>query len=512
MPKRPSLKSYKTPLIIGIISGIILAALVLLFGQSLLNAYYRTPSGRVRALNDLAKTICREHIYASEEEDPLGVAYQAYFESDTAPASGEIKKAFKEEIKQNQDAYYTLANLMLSHYDRYSNFSAPEIYEQMYPDNENYTGLGAAVSAYGPFIRIGSVYADSAAGRAGLQAGDLICSIGQTDIRALSYTDAQKLLAQALEEKTTLGVLRAGETEILSFDLQAEEVVIPNVSWEISDEIAYLKITLFRGDSFKDDINTALEAFKSAGAQYLILDMRDNRGGLISYLEFLLNRLVAEEGTLLFTEHYRQEDIQFFSEGGGAVFKDIVVLVNAQTCSSAEVVSGCLKDLGHTLIGQTTYGKAVGLSNWNFYGDKLVLATMTLELPETGDYNDLGIEPTIFIENELVQMESMACMPLNTDQEIRTDSPGDEILAMEQRLALLGYLFTGIDGVWDAQTDTALAQFHAANALEYTGNCSAQMLQTLDSLASSFLDGRYMEDTQLAYAYAFLDASMQPAA
>ena len=252
MPRPSFFKNYKTPLIAGVATGVALAVLVVFFGQSLLNAFYQTPTGRVWALNDLAKTIRREHIYAGNDDDPLAAAYMAYFETNTAPASSEIKKALKSEIQADASAYYTLANLMLSYYDRYSNFSAPDVYEQMYPDNENYTGLGAAISAYGPFIRIGSVYADSAAGRAGLQAGDLICSIGQTDVRTLSYTDAQKLLSETVEQTTTLGILRTGENEILYFDIQADEVVIPNVSWEIDGEIAYLRITLFRGDTFKE--------------------------------------------------------------------------------------------------------------------------------------------------------------------------------------------------------------------------------------------------------------------
>ncbi len=512
MAKPYSLKKLKTPVIIGIIIGVSVASLILIFGRSLLNAFYQTSTGRMWALNDLAKLICQEHIYADSEDDPLAVAYMAYFETDTAPAVSEIKKAFKSEIQADIQNYYILANLMLSHYDRYSNLSAPEVYEQLYPDNENYTGLGAAVSAYGPFIRIGSIYENSAAGKAGLQAGDLICSIGQTDIRTLSYTDAQHLLSEAIQDTTTLGILRPGENQILYFELQAQEVVIPNVSWEINGDIAYLNITLFRGDTFEEDVDAALEAFADANARYLILDLRDNRGGLISYLEFLLNRLIMEEDLLLFTEHYRDEDISFLSSGGGAEFDDILVLVNKQTCSSAEVVSGCLKDLGYTLIGETTYGKAVGLSNWTFYGDKLVLATMTLELPETGDYNDVGITPTISIENELVQMESASCVPMDTNKNFYTDSSQEQILAMEQRLHLLGYLFSDIDGIWDTQTDAALSQLYIAYDLDYSGYCDMQMLQILDELTSAFLDAQYLEDTQLAYAYTYLHQIIQKTA
>ena len=499
-----SARDLRISIVIGAAIGAVLAALILIFGQPILNWFYHSVPGRMYALNKLSNTIVHEHVYASEEDDPLEIAYLAYYGEEEAPKRAQIRKAFREEIRADPDAYYTIANLMLSHFDRYSNLSAPEIYEQKYPDNEDYTGLGVTVSRYGPFIRVASAYSDSPAGRAGLQEGDLVCTVGDTDIRTMEYADAKTLLYDQAEEGTVLGVLRSGEDSLLYFEIQSGEVHIPNVSWEIRGEIGYLNITLFQGDSFKRDVQAAMDDFSEAGVLYLVLDMRDNRGGLITDLEFLLNALVPEKDVLLFTEHYRRSDDLFYSKGTGASFKDIAVLVDEKTHSAAEVVSGSLKDMGYMLIGETTYGKAVGLSNMDFCGDRLVLATMTLELPETGDYNDVGIHPNIYVENEVVSADPVFLLPLETAQ-ILPDGDSRQILAMEQRLVLLGYLFTGADGVWDADTDEALDALYQALGKPYSGICEEEILTVLEELAEKCINAKYLEDTQLKYAYEYLE-------
>ncbi len=498
-----SARELRKSILIGAIIGTLLAVLILVFGQPVLNAFYHTVPGRMYALNRLSKTIINEHVYAAAEDDPLAFAYLAYFEAEEAPDTREIRKAFRSEIESDPEAYYTIANLMLSHFDRYSNLSAPELYAQKYPDNEDYTGMGITVSHLGPFIRIASVYADSPAGRAGLMEGDLICTVGDTDIRTMDYEDAKDLLYEASKAGTAVGVLRKGESALLSFALKVDAVHIPNVSWQIREDVGYLNITLFRGESFRQDIQNALDDFEDAGVSYLILDMRDNRGGLISDLEYLLNSLVAEKDVLLFSEHYRRSDEHYYSKGNGVSFEDIAVLVNEKTCSSAEVVSGSLKDMGYMLIGETTYGKAVGLSNWDFFGDKLVLATMTLELPKTGDYNDEGIHPSFVVENEAVSVDPILLLPVNSE-ELVPESDTHQILALEQRLRLLGYLFSPADGIWDVQTDEALEALFGAAEKSYAGSCDAEMLDLLTSLVQDYLDAKYLEDTQLDFAYRYL--------
>lgn len=490
----------KKEVLFGLLAGIAISILIIAFGGKLLNVYYHTPLGRVNSLNALSSIIRREHIYTDNDDKPLAVAYAQYYNTDDIPDNHSIKKIFKNEIRNNDEAYYTIANIMLSHYDRYSSLSKPEIYEEMYPDNENYVGLGAEISSYGPFIRINKVYNDSAADNAGVLPGDLICSIGNNDIRFLDYYDASSVLAQEIKNGTTLGIYRVNEDHIIYIDITAQEVIVPNISWSIDGDVAYLNITLFRGETFETDIDKAFSEFSESGVRYLILDMRDNRGGYIRYLEFLLNKLTPQKDLLLFTEHYRKEDTEFLSTGTDVSFDNIVVLVNEKTCSSAEVLSGSLKDQGYMLIGQTTYGKGIGLSNSTFRGDKLVLATMTLYLPETGDYNDKGIAPSIDMDNELVKIELPECSETSFTTEFSCSSDNDEILALEERLALLGYQFNNIDGSWDTYTETALMQFMTGAGEEYEGVCDIQTFRTLDRLCNEFYDAVYIEDTQLLYA------------
>ena len=129
---------------------------------------------------------------------------------------------------------------------------------------------------------------------------------------------------------------------------------------------------------------------------------------------------------------------------------------------------------------------------------------MTLELPETGDYNDVGIHPNVYVENEAVSADPVLLLPLEKAQ-ILPDGDSRQILAMEQRLLLLGYLFSGADGVWDTDTDEALRALYQALGKPYSGVCEEEILTVLEELADKCINAKYLEDSQLKYAYEYLE-------
>ncbi len=467
------------------------------------------PFFRTLHLQSLVTTIQEKQIYWSEDDDPLLYAYQTYFETDEEPAPARIRRAFTEQIRSDSENYYTLANLMLSYYDKYSKLVSMEEYGKLYPENENYAGLGMVISAYGPFIRVVSVYADSAAARAGILSGDLIARVNDLDIRPLSYEEASDHLSVVSSEGGTLDIFRSGESGLLHFALTPTEVVIPNVEWRIEDRYAYLNITLFNGEDFNDQIDRAFSDFREAGVSRLILDLRDNRGGTISLLIHLLEALTPEKDVLMFTEVKREKTIEHRSSGTGLPFEDIVVLANQNTCSSAEVCTGYLKDCGYPVVGTLTYGKGTGLSILDFYGDILVLATIDIVLPETGHYNEIGITPTVETEDVYLQAEIPPMLPLDTGETVDADSDYEHVLALEQRLCLLGYLFSAPDGRWDEETDGAIRELTESPNIS---GADPVILEALSDMTARLSRAVYYVDQQMETAYEIIGADLSVAA
>ena len=500
--------SRKKKIIVIVAAALIVAAVV--SAPFVIREVSEWPFFRYLRLNALVDTIEKRQIYWEEGDDPMLIAYQSYFETDEAVARSEIRRAFVELLREDVENYYTLANLMLSHYDKYSKLVSQETYDRMYPENENYGGLGMVVSAFEPFIRVVNVYEDSASARAGVLPGDLIAFVNDTDIRPLAYDEASDLLAEVSADGGTVGVLREGERQLLTLTLSPAEVVIPNVDWRIDGDIAYLKVTLFAGgDSFNDLIYAAFDDFQAAGATRLVLDMRDNRGGTISLLCNLLDMLTPEEGVLLFTEDRRDKVIDYSSSGIGMAFEDIVVLADENTCSSAEVCTGYMKDRGYEVVGTLTYGKGTGLSILDFYGDVLVIATIDIILPKTGHYNEIGIEPTIEVEKAYAAADLPELLPLDTTKPISAASGSEAVEALEERLALLGYLFAEPDGVWDEKTTAAV---EAVAALADGDGASPETLTLLVDMTDRLSNAQYFVDAQLETAYELLDAAELPAA
>lgn len=490
---------------VTILIAAVLVAAVLISIPFLSQYLMRQPFFLTYRLVDLSDMIAEKHIYWEEGDDPLLIGYQRYFETEDTPKRAEVRHAFTKLFREDPEIYYEIANLMLSHYDRYSKLVTPSYYDELYPDSESYGGLGMVVTANGPFIGVVNVYEDSAAGRAGILPDDRVVMVNGRDIRPMPYEEASDCLAEVSKNGGTVTILREAGQPLLTFDLTPEAVVIPNVDWSVDDDVAYLDITLFEGETFTEDIDAAIADFRAAEATSLILDLRDNRGGRITYLLHLLNALTAEEDELFFTQAKRDETKENRSDGTGMAFEQIVVLVDANTCSSAEVTAGYFKDLGWPVIGTLTYGKGIGTSTYDFYEDSLVLATIDIQLPKTGRYNAVGIEPTIEQHQEYPIQPLPALAELPLDAVLNADSESDLIQALEERLVLLGYIETA-DGAWDTVTAGVLNDLQTSSQ----ENGLALLENMMQRLERAFV----VQDTQLMAAYELLKAgqTLTPAA
>jgi carboxyl-terminal processing protease len=257
-----------------------------------------------------------------------------------------------------------LEQVVASLHDPYSHYYPPALYKSSQAEiNPQVTGIGVSVDAepVDQGIEIEEVFQDSPAARSGLQHGDVITAVNHHSLAGMTVAAGSKLIRGTAGTSVTLTIQRGKRS--FPVTLKRANVVVPVASSKLVDyhgvHLGYLEFTQFAQNSAAQ-LRKQVEKMQDAGAQGLILDLRDNGGGLLSQAVGVASIFIPS-GKIV-TTRGRNQPTTVYNAQGGAVAPDIplVVLVNRGTASSAEIVTGALKDRGRAkVIGTRTYGKGV---------------------------------------------------------------------------------------------------------------------------------------------------------
>lgn len=281
--------------------------------------------------------------------------------------------------------------------DPYSSYMTAEEYANWMTNIEGeYSGIGVTFTQdqEGKFIVI-SVEKESPAEKAGMKSGDII-----TKVNDKTY-DNMELLANDIKGKEGTNVkisyMRDGtETTV---EITRKKIVQHSVSHEMIDsKTGYINITSFMDNTY-EDFKAALDDVESKGAQKLILDLRDNGGGLLTSCINVADEFL-DKGIVVYVEGRDQEKKEYKSKNGKTGLETIV-LVNENSASAAEILAAALKDNGFKLVGQTTFGKGVIQSTVELKdGSALKWTIMQYYSPKGNVINKKGVTPEFIVEND----------------------------------------------------------------------------------------------------------------
>ncbi|MDO5414605.1 MAG: S41 family peptidase [Bacillota bacterium] len=281
--------------------------------------------------------------------------------------------------------------------DPYSSYMTAEEYANWMTNIEGeYSGIGVTFTQdqEGKFIVI-SVEKESPAEIAGMKSGDII-----TKVNGKTY-DNMELLANDIKGKEGTNVkisyMRDGaETTV---EITRKKIVQHSVSHEMIDsKTGYINITSFMDNTY-EDFKAALDDVESKGAQKLILDLRDNGGGLLTSCINVADEFL-DKGIVVYVEGRDQEKKEYKSKNGKTDL-ETVVIVNENSASAAEILAAALKDNGFKLVGQTTFGKGVIQSTVELKdGSALKWTIMQYFSPKGNVINKKGVTPEFIIEND----------------------------------------------------------------------------------------------------------------
>jgi carboxyl-terminal processing protease len=307
--------------------------------------------------------------------------------------------------KSPRDLIYGALRGMLSSLDPHSQFMDPDEYKDLKTETEGkFGGLGIEISIKDDLLTVISPVEDSPAWRAGIKAGDRIVKIGHNVTRDMSLDDAVKELRGDPGTKLTITILRESDDSVRDFVITREIIHVDNVKDPhiIDDHIGYVRLTEFRENSY-GELRQALEKLKAQGADSLILDLRNNPGGLLDVAIKIAENFLPAGKTIVSTKgRHPSEDYLAKSENDSRDFMDwpMVVMINEGSASGSEIVAGALRDNKRAvLVGLKSFGKGsvqsvIPLPD----GSGLRLTTARYFTPSGACINGIGITPDVVIE------------------------------------------------------------------------------------------------------------------
>lgn len=286
--------------------------------------------------------------------------------------------------------------------DPYSEYyTADEYKDLMTTLTGNYAGIGALLqkNAETGAVSITKVYKDTPAEKAGLLAGDIIVSAdGNLATEEGLDTFVQHIRGEAGTD-VELVILRDSEEQKIVCTRAA--IATPTVEYQMIDgNVGYIAVSQFTEHTYKDFV-AAYKDLESQGMKSVIFDMRNNGGGLLDSVVEMLDYLLPK-GTVVYTMDKAGHREDYLSDDGSSKNIPMVVLVNGNTASAAEIFTGAIRDFEYgTIIGTNTFGKGIVQSTIPLTdGSALKLTTQTYYTPSGECIHGKGIAPDIELEYE----------------------------------------------------------------------------------------------------------------
>jgi len=312
-----------------------------------------------------------------------------------------VTKNYVEEVDE-KDLVYGAIKGMLNSLDPHSSFLPPEHFKEMQIETKGeFGGLGIQIGIKDNILTIIAPIDDTPAFKAGVKAGDKIIKIDGESTKDISLHDAVTKLRGPKGTPVTITILREGLEKPLDIKIIRDIIKLKSVKHKIIDEtIGYIKLTQFQQKT-ASDLRNALEELAKKNINALILDLRNNPGGLLNGAVDVSSLFLPPEKLVVYIKGRSGEKTEFKTAKGNRHFDyPMIVLVNQGSASASEIVAGAMQDWEQAVIlGTQTFGKGsvqtvIPLSD----GSALRLTTARYYTPKDRSIQTTGITPDIIVK------------------------------------------------------------------------------------------------------------------
>ena len=285
--------------------------------------------------------------------------------------------------------------------DKYTEYiSKEEMQEYMEDTKGNFVGIGIYMiqDKKSDKIMIVAPIKNSPAEKAGVQAGDLILAVDGQECTANDMNTISSKIKGEAGTTVKLKLQRGNET--LELDIKRESVTVnPVESKMLESNIGYIKFTSF-DENTSEDFKKNFETLQKQGAKSLIIDLRNNGGGIVDEALKIADYIAEKDSVLLYEVDKENKEVVKKSEKTPIINMPVILLTNENTASSSEILAGALKDLGKAkIVGVKTYGKGVIQEILTLPdGSGIKITTEKYLTPNKTEINKVGIEPDEKVE------------------------------------------------------------------------------------------------------------------
>ncbi|WP_295069769.1 S41 family peptidase [Ruminococcus sp.] len=311
-----------------------------------------------------------------------------------------VRENYLGDINENELSDGILKGYISGLDDKYSKYLTEEEYlSEQNEDEGQLVGLGLSLSEDdNGYIRIEEIMQDSPVVDAGLQVGDIITLIDGVDVRSAGFEESVESMRGTEGSEIKLTIRRDGIDKDYTFTRRSIEMI--TVSGEMLNEtVGYIKIKSFKKNTPQQFIDT-LERLTSNGAKAIVFDVRDNGGGIVDSLSDCVDPLLPE-GVIATAEYKDGHSETLVYSDANELDIPMVVLVNNNTASAAELFAASLRDFGGAvLVGERTYGKGVMQQTTEFDKKGAVVLTVAKYKTTVSEcYDGIGLTPDYTVEN-----------------------------------------------------------------------------------------------------------------
>ncbi|MCL6637661.1 MAG: S41 family peptidase [Alicyclobacillus sp.] len=359
----------------------------------------------------------------------------------------------------------------------------------------SYVGIGAVVQAGSQGVEVVSVFPGSPAASAGLQPHDVFVRVDGKDVHGWTPEQVSHAILGPEGTQVTVTVHRAAADRDLTFTLTRRRVTQQTALAKVlHGDIGYLQIAVV-SDHTASDVAQALQQLKAQKVHGVIVDVRDNPGGYLDQAVAIASQFIPKGKPVVKTVD-RAGNTQVLTSQGPGLDLPVVVLMNAETASAAEILAAALHDdLGAPLVGTHSYGKGTMQETDGFADGSELKYTVGKWLTPAGDWvQGKGLQPTVSVDlPAYFQLPplSTAALPL------REGDNNNDVKTAQGMLAAIGDAADRSDGYYSAGTAAAVRRFQAQNGLPETGVIDSATAQRLQAQFQAQLE---QSDTQLARA------------